>query len=160
MDNQKNSDLQTRTLLEKAGLRGTKQRTVVYEVLCQEQDHPSADVVYERARQKMPSISMATVYNCLETFVSSGLVRQLNFQRQSSRYCPILDENPHYAHFHCRKTGNIYDVELGPNVIEKIKSELPPGLRAQQVEISLSGETDVGLSYTPNSPIKIESKKS
>jgi len=158
VDNQKNIDSRIRTSLEKAGLRGTKQREVVYEVLCEEQDHPSADVVYERARHKMPSISMATVYNCLESFVSAGLARQLNFQRQSSRYCPITDQNPHFAHFHCRKTGHIYDVELGRSVIEKIKAELPAGLHAQQVEISLSGETEEGLSFTPNSPIRNEKK--
>ena len=46
----------------------TKQRKVVYDVLLDEpRDHPTASEVFMRAKHQMPSISLATVYNCLET---------------------------------------------------------------------------------------------
>jgi Fur family peroxide stress response transcriptional regulator len=144
---------QTAQVLNEAGLRPTRQRKVVYDVICSEKDHPSAELVHDRAKKRMDGISLATVYNCLESFVSSGLGRQLHFQRQSSRYCPVLKENPHFAHFHCRRTGSVYDVVLSEKIRELIESELPEGLRAEQVEINVAGTSDEMNQLSPNTPV-------
>lgn len=143
-------------VLSGAGLRPTRQRKVVFDVICGENDHPSAEVVHDRAKKKLEGISLATVYNCLESFVSAGLVRQLNFQRHSSRYCPITSENPHFAHFHCRRTGEIYDVVLSEKVRSLIESELPEGLVAEQIEISVAGRSSDDADFSPNTPIAKE----
>ena len=45
------------------GLRLTPQRRQVFEVLMDKRDHPTATEVFIRAQKKMPSISLATVYN-------------------------------------------------------------------------------------------------
>jgi len=129
----------TQNVLAAAGLRPTKQRRIVYEVICGESDHPTAELVHERARKRLEGISLATVYNCLESFSEKGLVRQLNFQRQSSRYCAVEDKNPHFAHFHCRDSGKVLDIVLSDKVREIIESELPEGLRAEQLEVSITG---------------------
>ena len=44
-----------------SGLRLTKQRQEVYQVLLEQRDHPTANEVYQRVRKKLPSISLATV---------------------------------------------------------------------------------------------------
>jgi len=126
-------------VLDAAGLRPTRQRKIVYDVIREESDHPTAELVHERARQRMSGISLATVYNCLESFTSRGLIRQLNFQRQSSRYCAVEEKNPHFAHFHCRDSGTVLDVELSDRVKELIESELPDGLQAEQFEVTIAG---------------------
>jgi len=143
----------TNRLLADVGLRPTRQREVVYEVIREEKDHPSAEMVHDRAKKRMAGISLATVYNCLESFVSAGLVRQLNFQRHSSRYCPVLEDNPHFAHFHCRRTGKVYDVVLSGDVREMIKKELPDGLNMEQVEITVAGTTDTKNQLPPHTPL-------
>ncbi|MDA8990694.1 transcriptional repressor [Opitutales bacterium] len=87
----KSNDLQTIPLqdsLKKKGLRSTKQRLCVYDVILEKKDHPTADDIFLRVRKKLPKISYATVYNCLETFVDCGLVKKINLDRSSSRYCP------------------------------------------------------------------------
>ncbi len=124
----------------------------MYEVLRRETDHPTAEQVHERARSLMPGISLATVYNCLDSFVAKGLVRQINFQRQSSRYCAVDDENPHFAHFHCRKSGAVYDIVLSDRVREMIEAELPKGLRAEKFEVNLAGVAD-GIDAEPHTPL-------
>ena len=48
-----------------AGLKMTGQRKVILKVLDDAEDHPSVEVVYDRARAIDPSISMATVYRTL-----------------------------------------------------------------------------------------------
>jgi len=119
-----------------SGLRSTPQRELIYNVLLKKRDHPTADEVFSRVKAEMPTISLATVYNCLETLVQCDLVRAVNFERGPTRYCPNL--KPH-AHFHDEATGATHDIDLPAELIEQIKAILPSGYSAQTVEISFRG---------------------
>jgi Fur family peroxide stress response transcriptional regulator len=123
--------------LATSGLRATPQREVVYSILLKKRDHPTADEVFARVKTEMPTISLATVYNCLETLVQCDLVRAVNFERGPTRYCPNLQ--PH-AHFHDEHTGKTHDVDLPPALLEKVKSVLPQGFDASSVEIIFRGK--------------------
>ena len=131
-----NSDALSQRLAD-SGLRSTPQREVVYNVLLTKRDHPTADEVHARVRSELPSISLATVYNCLETLVQCDLVRAVNFERGPTRYCPNL--RPH-AHFHDEHTGKTHDVDLPPTLLENVKSILPAGFDASSVEIIFRGK--------------------
>ncbi len=124
--------------LSHSGLRATPQREVVYNVLLKKRDHPTADEVFARVKATMPTISLATVYNCLETLVQCELVRAVNFERGPTRYCPNL--RPH-AHFHDEHTGKTHDIDLPPGLLEKVSSVLPQGYDAKSVEIIFRGKT-------------------
>ena len=124
--------------LADSGLRSTPQREVVYHSLIEKRDHPTADEVFARVKSEMPNISLATVYNCLETLVTCNLVRQVNFERGPTRYCPNL--RPH-AHFHDETTGATHDIDLPPEVIERVKAVLPSGYQPKSVEIIFRGST-------------------
>jgi Fur family peroxide stress response transcriptional regulator len=123
--------------LADSGLRSTPQRELVYDVLLTKRDHPTADEVFARVKPELPGISLATVYNCLETLVQCDLVRAVNFERGPTRYCPNL--RPH-AHFHDEVTGQTHDVDLPETLFAKLKSELPPGFDANAVEITFRGK--------------------
>lgn len=131
-------DLQHRLdhALEEHGLRSTRQREQVFAVLMSRRDHPTAEEVYHRAREEMPTISLATVYNCLETLVSCGLVRQVNFEREPSRFCPNLSE---HAHFYCRKTGQVFDIQLPAQAVDRLSQLLPDGFEMETFELSFRG---------------------
>ncbi|MFK7911184.1 MAG: Fur family transcriptional regulator [Akkermansiaceae bacterium] len=118
------------------GLRMTRQRSEVYNVLMSHRDHPTAGEVFERAKRNMPTISLATVYNCLEALVQHGAVRQVNFERESSRYCPNLTE---HGHFHDEKSGEIIDVPLKKGAMLSDLLELPEGAQIDNLEITLRG---------------------
>ena len=118
------------------GLRSTPQREVVYDVLLKKRDHPTADEVFARVKSEMPTISLATVYNCLERLVQCNLVRQVNFERGPTRYCPNL--RPH-AHFHDEQTGATHDIDLPPSVLAQVSAVLPAGYSAKSVEITFRG---------------------
>src|ERR1044071_8297048 len=122
-----------------SGLRSTPQREVVYSVLLKKRDHPTADEVFVRVKSELPTISLATVYNCLETLVQCDLVRAVNFERGPTRYCPNL--HPH-AHFHDEHTGKTHDVDLPPTLIEKVHAVLPRGYDASSVEVIFRGKAD------------------
>lgn len=122
--------------LAHSGLRNTPQREIVYRSLLDQRDHPTADEVYSRVRPEMPSISLATVYNCLETLVQCDLVRQVNFERGPSRYCANL--HPH-AHFHDEQTGATHDIDIPADLLERIRAILPPGYDAKTIEVTFHG---------------------
>lgn len=129
--------------LDHSGQRTTPQRETVFSVLLDERDHPTADEVYTRTKSRMPSISMATVYNCLETLVSCGLVKQVNIEREPTRYCPNLA--PH-AHFHCRDTGRVYDVPVPEVMMKDLAKVLPGEYLADSVELVFRGHLSKGKS--------------
>lgn len=134
--------------LAQHGLRPTRQRELVFSVLLDKRDHPTADEVYARARTEMASISLATVYNCLETLVSCSLVRAVNYEREPTRFCPNL--LPH-AHFLDKTSGRIYDVDLPEPVIEQLRGLLPDGYHAESVELHFHGHLPEG--HVPLAPI-------
>ncbi len=137
-----NSDIVRETLNQKlaaAGLRSTRQREVVYEAILSQRDHPTADEVFARVKQNMPTISLATVYNCLDTLVLCDLVKHVHIERESTRYCPNLSE---HAHFHDSETGTIYDIQLDLETISKLKSLLPDGFDISDIDITLRGNAN------------------
>ena len=84
----------------------------------------------------MPSLSLATVYNCMENFVECGLVRPVNYEREPTRYCPNLIE---HAHFYDKNGKKVHDIDLPPDFMEKVKKVLPKGFEAEEVEIHFRG---------------------
>jgi Fur family peroxide stress response transcriptional regulator len=94
----------------------------------------------------MESISLATVYNCLETLVSCGLVRAVNYEREPTRFCPNLME---HAHFQDRQTGRVYDVDLPPAIMSQLRELLPDGYHADSVELYFHGMRDGQSETTP-----------
>ncbi len=123
--------------LAEHGLRSTRQREHVFGVLLKKRDHPTADEVYSRSKAEMDNISLATVYNCLETLVGCGLVRAVNYERASTRYCPNLQE---HAHFQDKKTGRVYDVDLPPELMSQLRDLLPEGYNADSIELYFHGD--------------------
>ncbi len=89
--------------------RITTQREVILEELRSVKTHPSADELYDMVRQRLPRISLATVYRNLEFMTTQGLVQKIEVGGRQKRF----DGNPerHY-HIRCVKCGRVDDVEL------------------------------------------------
>jgi Fur family peroxide stress response transcriptional regulator len=119
-----------------SGLRFTPQRRHVYDILIGEQNHPTATEVFMRAKATMPNISLATVYNCLETLVECKLVRQVNIDREPTRYCANLAR---HGHFICSSCGKVLDVRL--EEVDRVARmwKLPAGCTVESIEINLRG---------------------
>ena len=117
------------------GLRLTPQRRHVYEVLMEKQGHPTATEVFLRVQRRIPSISLATVYNCLETMVANGLVKAVHVDREPTRFCANLQE---HGHFHCTVCGLISDIEFSRSYGIK-EWNLPEGFLVTQQDLTLRG---------------------
>jgi Fur family transcriptional regulator, peroxide stress response regulator len=118
--------------LAASGIRLTKQREEVFGMLLQKRDHPTAAELFLRAKRHMPSISLATIYNCLDALVACDLVKQVHVERAATRYCANLND---HSHFYCESCGAIADVETPISGAWK----LAPGYVVSHAEVSLRG---------------------
>lgn len=122
--------------IEGGGLRDTPQRRHVYDELLGNRDHPTATEVFMRVKRNMPTISLATVYNSLEALVACGLVKQVNVDREPTRYCPNLKE---HGHFVCEGCAQVFDIMLSQTKPISKSLELPPGFTVSSCDVTLRG---------------------
>lgn len=96
-------------LFKDAGLKMTIQRMAVLHDVMENENHPSAEAVYERVKKKLPAITLNTVYRILTTLASSGMIRRFDNLVDRSLYDGNLQE--HY-HFVCEDCGRIEDIYI------------------------------------------------
>lgn len=126
------------TALSRKNLRNTRQRELIYSVLHGNTNHPTADDVFSLVKDER-SISLATVYNCLETFVDCGLIKEVNMGRNPTRYDPDHSE---HGHFFCGDCGEVFDIKLSDKFLEELKNILPEGFKAESVQLNFKGVAD------------------
>jgi Fur family peroxide stress response transcriptional regulator len=97
--------------LKTTGVRMTPQRHAILAYLLDTMMHPTADDIYRALEDRFPSMSVATVYNNLKVFIEAGLVRELTYGDDSSRF--DSDMSDHY-HAICDDCGKIVDFEYPP----------------------------------------------
>jgi Fur family peroxide stress response transcriptional regulator len=127
-----------RGLCKKSGLAVTHQRQVVFDSLTAMPDHhhPSPEEVYEKVRKLIPSISQATVYKTLHTFIEHGILRELSPHHGTLR----VDINTH-AHHHliCTRCKSVMDIEDNDLDPVKLRRRLPKGFRVERVAVEIQG---------------------
>lgn len=99
--------------LRAAGYRLTRQRKAILKYLATTDAHPSAQQVFQEAKKDHPGLSLATVYNTLETLARMGLIKILDFQAIENRHETNLV--PH-INLICTSCGKIQDFEEGSTI--------------------------------------------
>jgi len=91
--------------LKQNKLKITPQRMAILSELTDNRDHPTADAIYQRIKQKLPNISFDTVNRTLITLAKNGVIKHAEGQG-AKRYDPMTE--PHH-HFHCIVCNKIID---------------------------------------------------
>lgn len=85
----------------------SRQKELIYDLVTSTMSHPTADWVYQKARRKMPQISLGTVYRNLNTLVREGRILAITNSRGPVRY----DANTtRHSHLKCIGCGLMLDV--------------------------------------------------
>jgi len=95
----------------------TPQRAAILEYLDGNKSHPSAEDIFDAVRVEYPMISLATVYNTIETLKEMGLLWELSIDDQRKRYDPNTNSHHHLICSRCRKVVDIH-MEFDLNVPE------------------------------------------
>jgi len=92
-------------------LRKTQQRQVIIEELLRHESHPTASQLYDVVKQRLPRISLGTVYRNLELLARSRVIRKLEFGGAETRFDA---NNGFHYHVRCSSCGRIDDVPDPP----------------------------------------------
>lgn len=86
----------------------TPQRAAILEYLEGNTSHPSAEDIFEAVKVEYPMMSLATVYNTLETLRDMGLLWELSIDDQRKRYDPNTNSHHHLICTRCRKVVDVH----------------------------------------------------
>ena len=104
------------------GAKVTTQRILIFkELLKHTKEHPSAEEIYEKLKDKVYGLSLSTVYRALAAFEELGLVRRIPTPDGKAHF-EVANE-PH-GHFICQNCGKVYDLEDIKASFQPIKEEL------------------------------------
>jgi Fur family transcriptional regulator, peroxide stress response regulator len=118
------------------GLAFTHQRQVIYQALLAAKDHPTPEAIYDIVRERIPSISLGTVYKNIKTFLDVDMLCEVSLHHGSLR----LDANLH-AHHHlvCRICRSITDLDESEMEPARFTGKFPRGFRVQRQNVEIIG---------------------
>jgi Fe2+ or Zn2+ uptake regulation protein len=87
--------------------RMTEQRRIIFDELKKTYEHPSASDVYEKVKQRLPHISLGTVYRNLEILSSRGDIKKLDMASGQRRFDAGVHE---HHHIRCIACGRVVDM--------------------------------------------------
>jgi Fur family peroxide stress response transcriptional regulator len=87
----------------------TKQREVVLQVIRDSHEHLTASEVFADAKDRLSTISFATVYNSLRFLRESGHIAEISFGNGASRFDKITHRHDHAI---CTSCGKLVDIEM------------------------------------------------
>ncbi|HEX7723102.1 MAG TPA: Fur family transcriptional regulator [Pyrinomonadaceae bacterium] len=114
----------------------TRQRQLVLDVVRSGDHHPTAAEVFMAARETLPGISFATVYNSLRFLKDAGLVREIAFGNGASRYDRETDRHDHAM---CSACGKLVDFDLPGTVALTRSAARASKFKAESVHLTLVG---------------------
>ena len=114
----------------------TKQRQVVLRVIRESEEHLTANEVFDDARRLLPGISFATVYNSLRYLKQKGLIGEIRFGTDATRYDRKLTRHDHAL---CNNCGKLVDLELSIPVALIEEAATLSKFNAESIELTLRG---------------------
>jgi len=106
--------------LRHAGLRITRQRRLILDVILSSKDHPDAMEIFRRAGRLDKTISLSTVYRTMRALEECGAIQRHAFDGGPSRFEQATSE--HHDHLIDIDTGKV--VEFHSDVIEQLQEEI------------------------------------
>lgn len=91
------------------GVRATRQRGAIIELLDTVDEFRSAQDLYEELRRRGENIGLTTVYRTLQTLAAADLVDMVRTDAGESVYRRCAAEH-HHHHLVCRKCGSAVEV--------------------------------------------------
>ena len=85
-------------------------REAIFQELAATDTHPSAEWVYERLKEKIPGLSLGTVYRNLSVFKEMGIARSVGIFNGQERFDANVSYHPHFV---CKTCFRIIDLPKG-----------------------------------------------
>ena len=124
------------TVIETKELGLTKQREAVLQVIRDSEAHLTANEVFIAAKELLPTISFATVYNSLRFLKEVGHIAEITFGNGASRFDRMTHRHDHAI---CTECGTLVDIEMEipAELIEQAEREC--SFKTDSIEFTLRG---------------------
>ena len=129
-------DAELAKLLRERGLRATSQRVVMHRLLRDRNRHVSAEELLSEAGERLPGVSLPTVYATLELFEDLGVVRRVNGGGGTLVWDTRGDTHHHMI---CRNCGRIEDIDTPLDLEAARRSAARAGFQADRAEVVVNG---------------------
>ena len=114
----------------------TKQREVVLQVIRETDSHLTANEVFDKSKQLLPTISFATVYNSLRYLKDAGHIAEISFGSGASRFDSLTSRHDHAI---CTKCGKLVDMEIElPDEVVNFAVQFSE-FKIESIELTLRG---------------------
>ncbi len=118
------------------GLKVTPQRERIFRALDGNEQHPSAEAIFDVVRGEMPTISLRTVYQTLNDLAAMGEISSIDLGTGATRFDPNLDDHQHLV---CDSCGAVVDVEVDVSATGLERTAADHGFTVARTEIVLRG---------------------
>ena len=98
--------------LRESGLRLTHQRLQVVREIAGDETHPDVETIYRGVRERVPTISLDTVYRTVGALVELGLVNRVNATPGPTRYDANTRRHHHFVCTRCGLIADVYSADL------------------------------------------------
>lgn len=94
------------------GLKVTPQRAAIYGALAATTSHPTAEDLHKQVKRRHPMMSLNTVYYTLGVLQRAGLVQEVNYWHDRSRFDANIAPHHHLICLECRRIQDVMDRAL------------------------------------------------
>jgi Fe2+ or Zn2+ uptake regulation protein len=130
------ADEELRHALRASGRRLTSQRVLIHRVLRELDRHATAEEVHEAVSERLPGVSLPTVYATLDVLQELKLVRRVNVGGGAVLYDARGDEHHHLA---CRRCGRVEDLDAQVDLRSAVSAARRHGFAAERADVVVSG---------------------
>jgi Fe2+ or Zn2+ uptake regulation protein len=126
----------TAAALRAAGYRVTPQRLVIQRTLAELDRHVGAEELLDAVAERLPNVSLPTVYATLEALEDAGLVRRVAAGRSRALY----DSGPaDHHHLVCRRCGAVEDLAMEVPLERALALAAERGFAVEGAEVVVRG---------------------
>ncbi|HET6266096.1 MAG TPA: transcriptional repressor [Acidobacteriota bacterium] len=90
----------------------SKQKQIIYDLVCSTMTHPTADWIYQQARRKMAHISLGTVYRNLKALTNEGRLQEITTTKGPSRYDANVTRHSHLRCVECDRLEDLPEKDI------------------------------------------------
>ena len=138
---QHSSALELSEKLRNSGIRPTRQRLALADLLFRDEDkHVTAEQLHDLAHGASEHISLATVYNTLKQFSAAGLLREVATPSQTTYFDTNTSDHHHYF---VESEGRLVDITDSQVTISGL-ADAPLGKKVGRIDIIVHLEDDHG----------------
>lgn len=127
---------QCKEALKNSGIKLTHQRMEIFREVAESNEHPDAETIFKSVRERIPMVSLDTVYRTLWLLIDLGLVTTLGPARDRTRFDANMNSHHHFVCTRCGMTRDFYSPDFDSLTVPDCVNEMG---RVEKAHVEVRG---------------------